>query len=673
MAGFVEENEFDSEKERIRKAAEAERSRMRRKQERDEKEAVRLISEGDKEGIRYKSEVMSFEDLYKWFLGRAGDDADDDEDDKKKKKKTPVIPVKGKILGESRTFEQWLELRDRCRKDLFWLGSAVLKKDLLPHVHQIICDQFVSKNFDGAYHKDYTLGEVHKAIARQDREKDMMLMDPRGFYKSTIDGIDCVQWLLNVPDIRILILTGEKKLAKAFMSEIKGYFYLAEGAEPKDLHLLFPEYILTGLAGTSREPLQCPARNHIQKEASLWVNSTDSNLSGWHCDIRKIDDGVTDENSLTVDSRKSLKEKIDGTDNLVDEWGFTDFIGTRYFGGKDPDYYGSVLNAVSEDNPLRYFRRACWIVKPNFINVPLLELAEDMVVLNFPEKATFASLRKKLLKNERSFRNQQLNEPIDADELIDTVPHFPIDLLRKHTYLSHAAPQVGDIFVAFDWAPTAGRWSDYSCGVAGRIYRKDNGQWGICILDVIVDKWSNTELAFQIVAFIKKWNPVKTVIENSLGAELLKTFVAQTAVKMGVTTNIHWFPVDRSPDAKCNRIKGLETLLTSDRLYFVSGNYIDKLYDQFEHYDGSDKKSRGRKDDIPDAISFLIRFLPNGINGITDEAKAMMVAQEEIENRKAQQQLIFGSISIVRDPLPTLEPIKNPDPRNRYGIPGLKF
>ena len=40
----------------------------------------------------------------------------------------------------------------------------------------------------------------------------------------TIDSVDCVSWLINVPDIRILLLAGEKKLAASFFGGIKSYF-----------------------------------------------------------------------------------------------------------------------------------------------------------------------------------------------------------------------------------------------------------------------------------------------------------------------------------------------------------------------------------------------------------------------------------------------------------------
>jgi phage terminase large subunit-like protein len=661
---------------------------QRRAREKEEKDAASRFIEKDTTGTRYKSEVLSFEELTNLYYGiKKGVDAEETEKRKKEKRAT-VKPSGSLILGEKRTFDEWLELRDRARKDLFWLGRDILKKDLIETTHRVVCEQFVQKNFDGAYPEGYTIGDVHKAIDRQKRyddkgneTKELLLLDPRGFYKSTIDGIDCVQWLLNVPDIRILILTGEYKLAVAFMREIKEYFYLPHGSDCRDLHLLFPDYVLTGVDGTSKEPLECPARKHGQKEASLWVNSIDSNLSGWHCDIRKGDDIVTDGNCESEAAREKLKEKFDGTDNLLDEWGFADNIGTRYY---TDDWYAKRLHPEDPDDfvPLKYFWRQCWVVKPGFEEVPLKQLTEDMVTLNFPEKATFKSLQKKLLKNERSFRNQQLNEPSDSAEDTGFKIAFTEDVLRAHMYQATAAPQNGDVFICWDWAPSSGKYSDYSCGVAARVVLKDRVVQvatedrpevkekvaDIIILEIVHDRWKPSELAFQIVAFNKKWNPKQTLIEKSNGAELLQLELQRQAMKFGVSLNVYWKPVSLQADAKRNRIKSLETLLNDNRLWFVIGPWIDQMIYQLIRYTG-ERKNKGRKDDIADAMSFLSFFLPTTIQN--EDMKALQEAQQKAANLRMNYERIFGGQPRTQPDAVIITPPT--DPRSKFGIPGLRY
>lgn len=652
----------------------------------------------DKTGAgRYKSETRSLPRLYRLFCGRAETQELEDAEREARKKSpnrawrrpdpsTTTIQLPNVDLdidnppldyNQVLTFEQWLELRDKARKDLFWLGKAVLGKGLYKSVHQTVCDQFVQKNFDGMYHDTYSLDDFHDMIGAQKRldengvdTRESLILDSRGFYKSTIDGIDCVQWLLNCPDVRIFIVTGEFKLAVSFLSEIKGYFYLADGAEPKPLHLLFPEYVLTGVAGTSDQPLECPARVHHQKEASLWVNAIVANLSGWHCDIKKGDDVVTDENSNTEDAREKLKVKFDGTDDLLDPHGFSDNLGTRYF---TDDWYGMRLTPPEEEkeiSPVKYFCRGCWTVKPEYADVPLLQLKEEMVVLTFPQKWTFRKLRNRLLKKgERHFKNQQLNQPTDAVDDAGFKLHFSLDALRAHSYPKDSAPQIGDIFISWDWSYSAKKTSDYSAGVVARVVpTKEEGVFALSILEIVYGKWKASELAFQIIALDKKWMPKKTMIEAALGAELLQLEIQRQAARYGITSlDIFWKPISTDDNAKRNRIKSLETLLNDDRLWFVNGAWIDETFKQLTQYTG-ERKNRGRKDDIPDALSYICYFLPRTslrAGQIDPEVEEKMREKEEKDRRrKANYERIFNTYAPSKpEPPPAPPAAQEVDPR----------
>ena len=228
-------------------------------------------------------------------------------------------------------FEDWLEERDKLRKNLYHLGLTV-GHDFVPHVHQEMANMFVQKQFDGVYHDGYTLSEVRKAIGKQPREQEMLLLAPRGAFKSTVDCVDCVSWLINVPDVRILIIGPKHSLALKFLLQVKGYFHKPEHADPTKFQAMFPEYILPTKEAESESDLYCPARRVLgNEEPNLTVSSTGSSLSGWHTDILKGDDTVDDENSNTEGTREKLKMKWDNALNLVDEWGFIDQIGTRYF------------------------------------------------------------------------------------------------------------------------------------------------------------------------------------------------------------------------------------------------------------------------------------------------------------------------------------------------------
>ena len=587
------------------------------------KEDVEWAKSWDDEshGSRYKSEVLAMSELALIFHGARKEAADEEDEGKKKAKvKVSLKPSVTPVLGHKLTFRQWLILRDVCRKDGFFFGKRVLNRTLLlERVHQPVFDMFVQKNFDDVYYDGYTITDVHEAIRKNTKGRhELMLLDPRGNLKTTINCIDATQWLLNVPDIRILIVSGGESLSSLFLKEVKGYFTLKVGAKPSDFHLLFPEYVLRGRAAAEGTPLDCPMRIHNQKEPSLWVESIVAGLSGKHCDILKGDDVINNRNSNTEDTREHIKNQFDGADDLVDKHGRTENLGTRYF---PDDWYGERLKKKDE-SPLEYFCRPCWTVKPEFKDVPLLQLEQHMVNLLFPEVMTggtlteesedllWKDLQKRLRKNERQFRNQHLNEPVEQDD--EESITFNPDVMTKHICDKEKANlEVGDIVVAWDWAYSDSARSDLSVGVAGKIYQSASGEWGIYVLEIIYDRWTPSKLALNMVMFNKKWNPKQTLIEKTNASELFKDILGRMCYQMQTSINgVWWFEPDYSAGAKRNRIKSLELLLNKDLLWFAKGLWIDEAFKQFQAYKGQNSTTR-RKDDIPDAVSFLVKCSPH--------------------------------------------------------------
>lgn len=569
------------------------------------------------------------------------------------------------ILGKKITFEHWLRLRDVYRKNLYLLAKHLLGfPDLVYRVHKPVCDTFVKKNFDGIYYDGFTISDIKKAFRRlrESRAKEALILDPRGFFKTSLDLADIVQWLLICPEIRILLLTAEHGRSIELLEAVKTYFAYDEESETvSDFLLLYPEYRITGVDATSSKPLDCPARiikrTGKRVGASLWVKSQSSQKTGSHADVIKRDDIVTPENSRTPELREGVKESADDTANLLDGHSFMDTIGTRYAGGDEPDYYGVMLRREfeqeAEGKGLEYFVRPCWTVKPEYAHVKLKDLTEEMVNLTFPEldgsaTASFKALRKKLLDNERSFRNQQLNEPIDSAEDSPFKASFNLDQLRANSYAYSAAPQLSETFMAWDLAAKDNLRSDFSAGAVCRMFQlpqvapTDVIQWGISVLEVVYGKWKQSELAIEIVKFRNKWNPSQAIyIEDAAGADTLKEKIRIESWKRGTgPVNIRWVVPSNLPNAKANRIKGLEILLQEGRLKFVNGAWIDETFSQFERFTG-EKGNKGRKDDIPDAISFLVRFLP-GSSQPNANLESLKKEEEERE-KEAQKRAIYAA------------------------------
>ena len=267
----------------------------------------------------------------------------------------------------------------------------------------------------------------------------------------------------------------------------------------------------------------------------------------------------------------------------------------------------------------------------------------------------------------RNFKNQQLNEPTDALADSAYINEFTEDLLRAACYPSAAVPKEGDIFQTWDTAyGGSGKSSDYSVGVCAKVYKNKDGKFALCILEIVFDKWKSSETSFQIINFYKKWNPIGVRIEKSLGTEWLNDNLRLTAGKYGVgdiTDKIRWDAVDTTTNAKKNRIKSLEFLLADGRLHFVNGMWLDETFKQLTKFTG-EKSTAYRKDDIPDALSFMLRFLPKSAL-LSDIDPAVSEKEDEEMRQKAAMKdhykRIFGADNPMVRPAPTPEP-KKEDP-----------
>lgn len=219
------------------------------------------------------------------------------------------------------------ELRRRGRTDLFWLSTKVLGYDFVERVHGPVCDLFV--------HKD-----PKKPFAQQDTIKQRLLLDPRGHFKTTVDVCDTVQWILNFPDVRILIMTGTLELAERMLYEVQHHF-----TSNPQMRLLYPEFCAPpGQKIGNTSEMTTPARKlqHL-REPTVTISTIDSVKAGSHYDIIKCDDLVHENNIGTKEQIEKTIQAFHYTTPLLEPYGYRDVIGTRY---DYSDLYGSILDGL---------------------------------------------------------------------------------------------------------------------------------------------------------------------------------------------------------------------------------------------------------------------------------------------------------------------------------------
>lgn len=477
--------------------------------------------------------------------------------------------------------EQKNELRHRARTDLFWLGTKILGYDFQPDVHQTICDFFVAK-------------DRNRSFAEQDTIHNRLLLDPRGHYKTTIDIADIVQWILNFPDVRILIMSGKQELAERMLSEVKQHFTVNE-----KMRALFPEFCgPEGKELGNMSEFTSPARKVIKREPTVSISTITSTRASMHFDIIKFDDVVNEENSATQDLITKVKRGIDYTSPLLDPGGYRDFIGTRY---DHSDYYGYILESrewerdarglISKDGLWLCHQRKCWVEKENEVKLlfPRRKLDSGKVV-----GFTVAELKSLQQDDPYIFNCQYLNDPTPTVN-----KSFTETLILAHTIPHEQIPKQGRIFITWDFGFSQKEFADWSVGAIG-LY---DGTGRLFILDLIVGRFSANELVQWVFDSIKHWKPVRVGIEAAAGSLLIQPALELLARQHRVYLPIEWIKVKNTKGAKEERIASLHPLLEQNKLYFSARIFhADEMMKQFTRF------PKYKHDDIPDAISLLLNF-----------------------------------------------------------------
>lgn len=552
----------------------------------------------------------------------------------------------------------WLEDRQRAQRDLFWLAKNVFEMDLIDNFvcfdhpsqmspdpgtcvvckkeyapcpgltpgvsfHREICNAFVRKNPD-------------LSIANQDTVKERLIMVSRGGFKSTLDEIDCIQWIVCFPDIRIAVWTATEDLGVSFVSSIRKRFII-EGKKDGEktytrFQLLFPEFCIPAGKKEEEGSFLSPARKKELKDPTVIALSLGQSTSGIHTDVGKYDDCVDNRNSgpgSTVEQRQTVYNQIRLTRGVIEPYGYRDYIGTPY---DEIDAYSMMMEKANPDK-FKILLRPAWAVKKEFKATPLVELQEHMVDLLFPfdsaanPRLNFSVLKDFLNEDEYIFCCQYLCSPSSKRSV-----NFTEQLLTSHITQEEGLPQAGSYrtFSAWDFASSTGRSSDFSCGavgffdVIGRMF----------VVEVEMGRFSKSELARKVAEQAARWKVEHIRVEKSPGADYLETDIRNELKIAGhPSCPLEFFKVDSTKDAKESRALGLETLLTSNRLWFSSLiSCWDALLKQFKNF----KPHSKRKDDCVDCIAHLARFLPDTIEVPQSEQDR----QEEVWKILRQKQLL---------------------------------
>jgi predicted phage terminase large subunit-like protein len=273
------------------------------------------------------------------------------------------LQITDKNIGKY--LEWWHSERHKARTDLVWLSNNVLGyPDVTERVHGPILEAL--QKFPGANEFHKTIADYRDAMQGKVlwepkcvmehlsanpgfvQSRDNLILFPRGHIKSTLVTIaHTIQWIINFPNVRVLLTTATETLVTSFIIELRNHFILND-----QLRLLFPE--LCPVAKDGKVPdlgnlsgFTCPARDNNNKklgpggkEPTVLASTVGSAITGYHGDVQKSDDLVEKTNSSSQNgidevirhsgSMGDLLEKYNTDDHEKPLKGWTDMVGTPW-------------------------------------------------------------------------------------------------------------------------------------------------------------------------------------------------------------------------------------------------------------------------------------------------------------------------------------------------------
>ena len=560
------------------------------------------------------------------------------------------------------------EVRRRSKQDLMWLaryftwetnpfsekGTKPISENLITEeYYQIICDLFVKK-------------DDSKPIPEQSDVKTRLLLWPRTGMKSTIDHVDTVQWILNFPSIRILYLTAEASLSKGFVDEVKGHFQRGED-DPTLMELFFPEFCFveetTEEEGVKvkghREKMEVftspvwKAKKIRRKEPTLVGSSVGKTKSGWHYELIKMDDAVSDVNSETSEQCASISHKLFLAEKLLMLGGYyVDYIGTRY---ADEDHYGEILEKNEKVGDVVRTEGQGWFavhnrttntkilvgraitIKPEVIErlqaegrqVTYKEAGPEGCILLLPHIMSFAWLMNDLALDEKSFEGQRNQNPRPVGSVT-----FDRMLLARCTEPYQMLPRNGPVSNMWDFAGGKNKKGlDYTTGSAvlwgeeeevGLDGRKTGKRKTVGhALKIVRNRFNNLTAAQAVVQLAIETRPFIIGIEDSTGVRYIEETIKAEAARTGdqyimdLCSHIDWVPVDNQKDAKRMRIGQLYPWMVNGQFKLLNACMdplpLETLYSEFEKC-----MTSHHHEDIPDCLAYQLRYAPRATQAIVE-------------------------------------------------------
>lgn len=520
--------------------------------------------------------------------------------------------------------DQIKQIRQEARTNLLYLCRRVLNyREVDRKVHApIIIGLQQFKGGTDEINSDNQLISYKPAIPMYDLPgpRRRLFLDPRGFFKTSVITIaHTIQWIINYPDIRILICHATNERAEEILREIKGQFQYNNVFRG-----IFPEFCppprKAGDFGNNREFI-VPNRRRILKEPTVYVSSIDSAVAGTHMEVIKCSDIVEKENVRTPERMRQVQYSFAQLFFLLDQpsKAWVDVEGTCY---DHSDIYNKILareeSKKPEDREWQIHRRAIWDTE----HTPTWPE-------RFPKKA-IESIRDDPNMDAYTFNAQYCNTCINQVDSYFTADQFqwtPTKIIKAMCHRFHVTV---DLATVDPLAQKKGTEDFTAIVVAG--FDEVNRMY---VCDIQRGRFKPSEVIEAIFDVYNRWRPLDIKIEDASGARQIFPMLERERIRRGVWPLLSLIKRDTRV-SKAERIAGLQPWFKARDIRFAEElPFRDEMLQEFVYF------PRSPHDDITDAIADQMQnrvyFGPNSTEEPSQPKEMDFLGNpwEELEERSA--------------------------------------
>jgi hypothetical protein len=549
-------------------------------------------------------------------------------------------------------FEEFLSIRRICKTDCFLLGRDVLQKDFAE------CHRLWSHEFFPCFNPDtlppnYTQKQAIKWLSEQSELKNFLLLASRSSFKSSWSHIWLLSLILCLPDVRVLLVSETRPLARDFIGVIRSYFEAVPGNETR-FQQLFAEFTIP-LGDGSVLSLDCPMA-HLRLPQSIESTSMDSAAAGRRFDVGLFDDPISNMSCGNDVQIQASHNKFLALLKLRETSGLVCVLGTPW---AENDLYSRLITQAdeNEDSSWTYRIDPAFVVKPEArkkltpIFLPTL-VESDIESFLFPERLNWHFLRQEISNSPSFFLSQNLcifPRAANADLRVT----FEETVFRAHIRpIGSFDSPFAQEYMSIDRAWSVSKYADFSCVMVGKLLPIE-GKTACAIVDCFMERVRESELVLAVIKMIEKHPAIRAIVmEKDKGWEDLRLAVHRAAALRGIVVPTFVVkPIDITPRAKARRAKRLEQPLVDGRLWLAAAHWTDSVMEQFLKFDGITDSNKTRKDDAIDAVALIVdHCLPKSLEEMPSvdpdkekerEAEAEQEAQRE--RMKMQHAAMFGN------------------------------